>query len=156
MAEKKDYSIPIVIGGILLLACVAGNSNYTPTSTEKEHLALLVCAEAGEQTYEAKVAVASVVLNRVNHPDFPDSVDDVIYQSGQFGSVQDGNFIYSKDDFPAQMMEHSLQAVEEALSGKDPSNGALYYFNSLYVDMGQYPPTYVLLGNLAFFKEWQN
>lgn len=154
MAEKKDYSIPIVIGGILLLACFAHNSKDIPTPSEKEHLALLVCAEAGQQTDEAKVAVASVVLNRVNHPDFPDSIDEVIYQSGQFSSIQDGKFIYSKDDFPPQMWEHALDAVAEAASGTDPTDGALYYLDSLHVNLDNYPPTYVLLGNLAFFKEW--
>lgn len=84
-------------------------------------LVRLVAAEAGGEPYEGQVAVAAVVLNRVRSYKFPDSVRGVIYQENQFSSVPKLPYI--------QPSESCRRAVVEAINGKDPSNGALYFYN---------------------------
>lgn len=84
--------------------------------------ARLVLSEAGSEPYEGKVAVAAVVLNRVDDQEFPDSITGVIFQKGQFAGVKSSLF----DDEPT---EDCIQAVKDAISGEDPTNGALYFLN---------------------------
>ena len=69
-----------------------------------------------------QVAVGAVVLNRVKHPSFPNSIPGVIYQSGAFSCIADGQF-----DKP--VAEGAYRAADDALNGWDPTGGAIYYFN---------------------------
>ena len=85
-------------------------------------LARLVHGEARGEPYIGKVAVAAVVLNRVWSPLFPNTVAGVIYQTGAFDAVADGQFNLTPD-------EDSLRAARDALNGWDPSGGCLYYYN---------------------------
>ena len=85
-------------------------------------LARIISAEARGEPYEGQVAVGAVVLNRVRHPSFPDTLSGVIYQTDAFTAVSDGQF-----DQP--IAESAYRAAQDALSGSDPSGGALYYFN---------------------------
>lgn len=85
-------------------------------------LARLVKAEAEGEPYTGQVAVAAVVLNRLRSPAFANDVRSVIYQRGQFETVSNGRI-----NEPADAVH--FRAVEEALSGRDPSNGALFFFN---------------------------
>lgn len=85
-------------------------------------LARLISAEARGEPYEGQVAVGAVVLNRVEHASFPNSVSGVIYQSGAFSCLYDGQF-----DEP--VAESAYRAARDALNGWDPSYGAIYYFN---------------------------
>lgn len=85
-------------------------------------LARLISAEARGEPYVGQVAVGAVVLNRVEHPSFPNSVSGVIYQPGAFSCLDDGQF-----DQP--ISESAYRAAQEALDGSDPSSGAIYYFN---------------------------
>lgn len=64
----------------------------------------------------------AVVLNRVDSPDFPNTINGVIYQSGAFDAVRDGQINLSPN-------ESSIQAAKDAIAGWDPANGALYYWN---------------------------
>lgn len=89
---------------------------------EQELLARLVRAEAEGEPYAGKVAVAAVVLNRLEHPDFPNSVPEIVYQYRQFEPVLDGTI-----NIPARPEDRA--AVRDALAGWDPSDGALYFFN---------------------------
>lgn len=93
------------------------------TQEEKELLARLVEAEAGIEPFEGKVAVAEVVLNRLLHPSYPDTIEGVIYQPGQFEPVLTG-FI---DQVKAT--EDAFRAVEEALLGSAFAMGALHFAN---------------------------
>ncbi|WP_035408869.1 cell wall hydrolase [Bacillus sp. SJS] len=101
-----------------------GNNSEEPSiavsKEEKQLLAQLVHAEAKGEPYEGKVAVASVVLNRVESREFPDSVKDVIYEKNAFSPVGNGT-IHNKAD------EASKKAAEEALRKK--SVNYLYFFN---------------------------
>jgi len=85
-------------------------------------LARIISAEARGEPYEGQVAVGAVVLNRVRHPSFPDTLSGVIYQTDAFTAVSDGQF-----DQP--IAESAYRAAQDALNGSDPSGGALYYFN---------------------------
>jgi len=85
-------------------------------------LARIISAEARGEPYQGQVAVGAVVLNRVRHPSFPDTISGVIYQTDAFTAVSDGQF-----DQP--IAESAYRAAQDALSGSDPSGGALYYFN---------------------------
>ena len=85
-------------------------------------LARIISAEARGEPYAGQVAVGAVVLNRVRHPSFPDTISGVIYQTDAFTAVSDGQF-----DQP--IAESAYRAAQDALNGSDPSGGALYYFN---------------------------
>lgn len=85
-------------------------------------LARLISAEARGEPYIGQVAVGAVVLNRIDHPSFPNSLSGVIYQSGAFSCLYDGQF-----DQP--ISDSAYRAAREALSGADPTGGAIYYFN---------------------------
>ncbi|QBS36833.1 cell wall hydrolase [Thermaerobacter sp. FW80] len=89
---------------------------------ELQLLARIVQIEAGGEPYEGKVAVAAVILNRVRSPRFPDSVRAVIYQPGQFPTAA--------ERIPQiRPSSAALRAARDALAGRDPSNGALYFYN---------------------------
>ena len=85
-------------------------------------LGRLVHGEARGAPYARKVAVAAVVLNRVKSPSFPNTISGVIYQSGAFDAVADGQINLTPD-------EDSLRAARDALNGWDPTGGCLYYYN---------------------------
>lgn len=93
---------------------------------EKDLFARLVEAEAKGESYEGKVAVATVVLNRVESPEFPDTITEVIKEkTGKayaFSPVQNGEI-----NKPAS--EDSKQAVEEALKREDTLNNSIYFYN---------------------------
>ena len=91
-------------------------------SGDKYLLARLISAEARGEPYIGQVAVGAVVLNRVEHPSFPNTISGVIYQPGAFSCLDDGQF-----DQP--ISESAYRAAQEALNGSDPSAGAIYYFN---------------------------
>ncbi|HHY60197.1 MAG TPA: LysM peptidoglycan-binding domain-containing protein [Clostridia bacterium] len=101
---------------------VSGRSRYTISEQDKRLMAQMVYGEARGESFEGQVAVAAVILNRLNSPDFPDTIPGVLFQPGAFTAVQDGQF-YLEPNATA------FRAVEEALAGRDPTGGALYYWN---------------------------
>ncbi|NLC76852.1 MAG: LysM peptidoglycan-binding domain-containing protein [Clostridia bacterium] len=101
---------------------VSGRTRYSVSAQDKRYLAQAVYGEARGDSFEGQVAVAAVILNRLKSPDFPNTIQGVIFQPLAFTAVQDGQF-YLEPDATA------WRAVEEALAGRDPSGGALYYWN---------------------------
>ena len=91
-------------------------------SGDLDLLARLISAEARGEPYVGQVAVGAVVLNRVEHPSFPNTVSGVIYQPGAFSCLDDGQF-------NQPVAESAYRAAREAMNGYDPSYGAIYYFN---------------------------
>lgn len=85
-------------------------------------LARLISAEARGEPYNGQVAVGAVVLNRIEHPSFPNTMSGVIYQSGAFTCIVDGQF-------NEPIAESAYRAARDAMNGMDPSGGAIYYFN---------------------------
>ena len=92
------------------------------SSSDLNLLSRLVYGEARGEQYIGQVAVAAVVLNRVSSSNFPNTVAGVIYQSGAFDAVSDGQINLTPN-------QTAKSAAQDALNGWDPSNGALYYFN---------------------------
>ncbi|MBE7016790.1 MAG: spore cortex-lytic enzyme [Ruminococcaceae bacterium] len=85
-------------------------------------LARLISAEARGEPYVGQVAVGAVVLNRMEHPSFPNTMSGVIYQSGAFTCIDDGQF-------NEPIADSAYKAARDAMNGWDPSGGAIYYFN---------------------------
>ena len=109
------------------LSAGGGNSSNSggsggASSSQVDLLARLISAEARGEPYSGQVAVGAVVLNRIKHPSFPNTLPGVIYQSGAFTCITDGQF-------NQPVAESAYRAAGDALNGVDPSGGAIYYFN---------------------------
>lgn len=100
----------------------SGSSNSSYTNSDVRLLAKLIAAEARGESYKGQVAVGAVVLNRVSHSSFPDSISGVIYQKGAFSCVNDSNWNVAPTS-------ESLKAAQDCINGWDPSGGAIYYYN---------------------------
>ena len=92
---------------------------------EKELLASLIFCEAGNQPYEGQVAVGAVVMNRINSSSYPDTMEEVIYQSGQFSPAMSGwlDRVRANQSYT----EAAMQAAEDALAGSNPIGDCLYF-----------------------------
>ena len=124
--RKNGLKVDGVVGestaaalGVTLTGSVSA-AGYNESETYL--LGRLVHGEARGEPYVGKVAVAAVVLNRVKSPSFPNTISGVIYQSGAFDAVSDGQINLTPD-------EDSLRAARDALNGWDPTGGCLYYYN---------------------------
>ena len=92
------------------------------SSTDLNLLARVVYGEARGEPYTGQVAVAAVVLNRVRSSSFPNTIAGVIYQSGAFDCVPDGQINLTPN-------QSAYNAARDALNGWDPSYGCLFYYN---------------------------
>lgn len=150
----KQLQKQVVIAG----GTVSVSENLTPifTPEELDLLARLVHAEAKGESYEGQVAVAATVLNRIAHPDYPNTMKGVIYQvvvSGgkryyQYEPVLNGTI-------NAQASQTARDAVNDALAGWDPSLGATGFFAPAKVGRSSWVwsrPATVTIGNHRFFK----
>lgn len=99
-----------------------GNSYGGYSSSDYDLLARIISAEARGESYLGQVAVGAVILNRIEHPSFPDTLSGVIYQKGAFSCLDDGQFYESVAD-------SAYSAARDAINGLDPSGGAIYYYN---------------------------
>ena len=100
----------------------SSSSSSSPNEASINLLARVINGEARGEPYEGQVAVGAVVLNRVDHPSFPNSISGVVYQKGAFTAVDDGQI-------NAEMYASSHRAARDALNGWDPTGGAIYYYN---------------------------
>ncbi len=122
--QKNNGLTPDGIAGPATLRKIGISTNTTGAQSNNSTylLAMLISGEARGETYEGQVAVGAVVLNRVKHSSFPNSIAGVIYQSGAFTAVDDGQINMSPTD-------SCMRAAKDALNGWDPSGGAIYYYN---------------------------
>ena len=125
--RKNGLSVDGQVGNQTLAALgmqPSGNSGGGSSGSkgDLDLLARLISAEARGEPYEGQVAVGAVVLNRVDHPSFPNSISGVIYQQDAFTCLYDGQF-------NEPVAESAYRAAQDALNGWDPSYGAIYYFN---------------------------
>lgn len=111
-----------IAGPTTLLYLGLSSSASGFSSSDVYLLAKLIAAEARGESYKGQVAVGAVVLNRVSHPSFPDSIPGVIYQNGAFSCVRDSNWSVEPN-------ATAKSAARDALNGWDPSGGAIYYYN---------------------------
>lgn len=125
--------------------------SYTETygsSYEVDLLSRLVEAEATGESYVGRVAVAEVVLNRVNSSIFPNSIEGVVYDAGQFSPVTDGRIHMSAS-------QSSIDAVQEAMTGTNHAGGALYFYNPAvtgFIGWFESMETTAVIGNHYFKK----
>jgi N-acetylmuramoyl-L-alanine amidase len=103
-----------------------GTSRTTSASrfsdTDIQLMAQAVHAEARGEPYIGQVAVAAVILNRLESPSFPNTISGIIFEPGAFTAVADGQIWLAPN-------QTAYNAVRDAINGWDPSGGALYYFN---------------------------
>lgn len=114
-----------IAGPKTLLYLGLGNSTSSVggfSSSDIYLLAKIIAAEARGESYTGQVAVGAVVLNRVRHPSFPDTISGVVYQAGAFSAVRDSNWNVSPNDT-------AKKAARDAINGWDPTGGAIYYYN---------------------------
>lgn len=110
------------ICGAATLKAMGISSGSSQSSVDVNLLARLISAEARGEPYTGQVAVGAVVLNRMEHPSFPNTLSGVIYQSGAFTCITDGQF-------NQPVADSAYRAARDAINGWDPSGGAIYYFN---------------------------
>lgn len=91
-------------------------------SNDLNLLSKVVYSEARGEPYVGQVAVAAIVLNRVSNSSFPNTVAGVVYQSGAFDAVSDGQINLTPDST-------ARKAAQDAINGWDPTYGCIYYFN---------------------------
>ena len=119
VAGEKTLAAMGISGGGAVAASAGASSNY---QGDVELLARLIHGEARGEPYVGMVAVGAVVMNRVRSSRFPNTIAGVIYQSGAFDAVKDGQINLTPN-------EQSRRAARDALNGWDPTNGCLYYYN---------------------------
>ncbi len=103
----------------------ANNNSYGGYSSQDfDLLVRIISAEARGEPYSGQVAVGAVVLNRIEHPSFPDTLSGVVYQKGAFSCLDDGQFY-------EPVADSCYSAARDAINGLDPSGGAIYYYNPI-------------------------
>lgn len=123
LAFQKDNGLAADgIAGPKTLSALGIQASNTNSSSDIYLLARAVYGEARGEVYLGKVAVAAVILNRVDDPNFPNSISGVIYQPGAFDAVSDGQINLAPD-------EECIRAARDAFGGWDPTNGCVYYYN---------------------------
>ena len=149
--RKNGLAVDGIAGPKTLAAMgIMNSSNSSSSSTSSSDLNLLariIYGEARGEPYTGQVAVGAVVLNRVRHSSFPNTIAGVIYQKGAFDVVADGQINYTPNST-------AIKAAQDALNGWDPSYGAIYYFNPATATnkwIWSRPPT-VTIGNHRFCK----
>ena len=105
-----------------VLGIEVNNSPITATQANINLLARMISAEGRGEPYEGQVAIGAVIINRIKHPSFPDTLAGVLYQDGAFTALVDGQF-------NQPISETSYSAARDAINGWDPSGGAIYYHN---------------------------
>ena len=100
----------------------SSSSSGAYSSSDVYLLAKVIAAEARGESYTGQVAVGAVVLNRVRHSSFPDTISGVVYQKGAFSAVTDSNWSVEPN-------ETAKKAARDAINGWDPTGGAIYYYN---------------------------
>ncbi len=119
----------IIIFTICIFIVDKGNINTgslakTANTSDIQLMARAINGEARGEPYEGQVAVGAVILNRVKDSRFPNSISGVIYQSGAFTAVADGQI-----NAPISEGSTVYKAAQDAMNGWDPTGGCVYYFN---------------------------
>ena len=113
---------PKTLAAMGIMTSSSTSSSSSSSSSNVNLLARLIYGEARGEPYTGQVAVGAVVLNRVKSSSFPNTISGVIYQSGAFDVVSDGQINLTPNST-------ATKAAQDALNGWDPSYGAIYYFN---------------------------
>lgn len=125
--RKNGLAVDGIAGPATLRAMGINSSSSSGSSSSNYNsnlnlLSRIIYGESRGEPYTGQVAVGAVVMNRVKSSSFPNSISGVIYQSGAFDAVRDGQINLTPDST-------ARKAAQDALNGWDPSYGAIYYFN---------------------------
>lgn len=123
--QKNRLKVDGIVGNETLKALgisESSNSNKTSNNSNLYLISQVVYGEARGEPYEGQVAVAAVLLNRVADSRFPNTVAGVVYESGAFTCVADGQINLTPDNT-------AKKAAQDAINGWDPTHGCVYYFN---------------------------
>lgn len=110
------------VAGTKTLQALGIATKSTTANNNVNLLARAISGEARGEPYEGQVAVGAVILNRVDSSDFPNTIAGVVYQSGAFDSVDDGQI-------NMEPTATAVKAAQDAISGWDPTGGCIYFFN---------------------------
>lgn len=146
--QKNGLTVDGIAGPKTLAAMgISSSSSGAYSSNDIYLLAKVIAAEARGEPYTGQVAVGAVVLNRVEHSSFPDTISGVIYQSGAFSCVTDSNWNVAPTDT-------AKKAAQDAINGWDPSGGAIYYYNPAKTSnkFMLSRPVIVVIGNHRFCR----
>ena len=113
---------PATLKAMGIYSSSSSGSSSSTNSNDLNLLARVVYGEARGEPYAGQVAVAAVTLNRVKSSSFPNTLAGVVYQSGAYDAVRDGQINLTPDST-------AKKAAQDAMNGWDPSYGAIYYFN---------------------------
>lgn len=118
-----------IVFTLFILLFKTNNVDFVQAATNNntsdvQLIARAINGEARGEPYEGQVAVGAVILNRVKSSKFPNTIAGVIYQSGAFTAVSDGQI-----NVPIASNSTVVKAAQDALNGWDPTGGAIYYFN---------------------------
>jgi N-acetylmuramoyl-L-alanine amidase len=137
--------------GLNLNLAKTGGGNYSSSSASNNKdvylLARAVYGEGRGEPYKGQVAIAAVILNRVDNPNFPNSKAGVVYQPGAFDVVADGQINMAPDS-------SAVKAARDAINGWDPTYGCIYYYNPATATSSWIwsRPIIVVIGNHNFCK----
>lgn len=128
----KIIFIILILAIIIIVTTLFGNNVIEPNisyaagvnTSDIQLMARAINGEARGEPYEGQVAVGAVILNRVKSSQFPNTIAGVIYQSGAFTAVADGQINQSIDEGSTV-----YKAARDAMNGWDPTGGCIYYFN---------------------------
>jgi len=123
--KANGLTVDGIVGDATLKALGMAQSQESGQTAQSSSIALLarvISSEARGEPYNGQVAVGAVILNRVDHPSFPNTIAGVVYQPGAFTCMTDGQF-------NQPVADSAVRAAEAALNGSDPTGGAIYYFN---------------------------
>ena len=125
--RKNGLSVDGIVGpktaaALGMTLSSSSSSSSSISSSDLNLLAKCVYAEARGESYVGQVAIAAVVLNRVESPSFPNTIAGVIYQPYAFTAVDDGQINLTPNST-------AYKAAQDALNGWDPTYGAIYYYN---------------------------
>jgi N-acetylmuramoyl-L-alanine amidase len=113
---------PATLKAMGIMTSSSSSSSSSSYNSNLNLLSRVIYGESRGEPYTGQVAVGAVVMNRVKSSSFPNTISGVVYQSGAFDAVKDGQINLTPDST-------AKKAAQDALNGWDPSYGAIYYFN---------------------------
>lgn len=113
---KKIFILFCFLILFLFFINIISHAVNSGNTSDLQLLARAINGESRGESYEGQVAVGAVILNRVKHPDFPNTIAGVIYQPGAFTAVSDGQI-----NIPIDESSTVFKAAQDALNGWDPT-----------------------------------
>ena len=153
--QRKNGLVVDGIVGSKTLAALGLSSLDKPSSSSSssysqniELLARMIAAEGRGEPYTGQVAIGAVIMNRIKHPSFPNTLSGVLYQRGAFSAIDDGQF------YSTPIPDSCRRAAIEAYNGSDPTGGCIYYYNPAKTTNAYMlsKPIYLRIGNHVFCR----